>query len=1475
MYYIFWGASASANLLLGIVLWSRSRQNPLSRLYLSCVLGVVCFGASEHLLSLNIASPLRLILELTGVLVFSLYSSFFLHFIVPFGHGTRIAKPTSLSRAIYPVGFVCCGLSLIKLLPVPLATLLEVPQAGSVFFFGWMVILFGVGSAQWFANAGSRLRLHVRPAFSSASVGFLALLLPGPIPYSILFAITHQNVAWYFAVTTLASFVVLLFVFRRSSITENVHRSLQSFLSSVGDSVILTDENLKITTVNRAMCSQGGYWEEELVGHPLIEVLFPPEEIKKYHDDCRHDTNRVFVKDVEIICKNGRRIPSHLSLSPLLQDDSIAGFVAIGRTMPAHKQIEQQELSMALRLRQLFDNAPIGIVTLDKEGRIINVNKSFQKIFQFSLKDIQGRLLADTIVPDDLKPAARVLAQNVLDQQTVSFETMRKRRDSQLVYVSIHEIPIIVDGHTVGIYGIYVDITRRKEIEDARVRSENRFRALIENSSDGIALINVDGATTYASPSAKRILGYATEELLSQSIFDLVHPDERPDFEVLFNELFYRPKGLLPLKYRMRHKDGSWRWIEGVATNLIADPNVQAIVINYRDFTERRQAEETLSERESRLRNLFKSDMLGIVFWDISGRVTEANNAFFKIAGYSEEDVLTRTDSLDDLKPLEYVLLNDRALREIAAQGACTPFETDYVRKDGGRVPILLGAALLEEHKDRGFCFVLDISKRRQAEEALRQAEEKYRSIFENAVEGIFQSTLGGTIITANPTLAHMLGYDDPGELMKSTADINHQLYVKPERRAEFEQLLVLHGEVLGFEAQLYRKDGTTIWASLKAHTVRDEHGSLLYYEGVIEDVSERKRTQEALMHLASIVESSDDAIISETLDGTIASWNRGAEEIYGYSREEILGESASILTPPDKSAELYILLDFLGKGEHLKHYESQRLRKDGKQIDVSLTMSPILDSSGTITSASVIARDITERKRTEAERQAIFEIIQGVTATQNLVELLGLVHRSISKVIYAENCFVALYEKTTETFGTPFFIDKYDQPFHGRHLARSCTAYVFRTGQPLLLTPERFKELIREGEVNLVGTDSPSWLGIPLKSSIETIGVLVVQHYEKSDAYSQRDIEFLTSIGNEIAMAIERRGNEEQIRVFAHAFESTGELISLTDLDNRFVFVNKSFLQTYGYSGTEIIGKLPDIIGSSHNPPGIVNEIFERTRTGSWSGELYNRRKDGSEFPVFLNTSTIKDKEGKPIGFLGIGQDISDRKKADEQLKESYQQMRILASRLQIIREEESMRIAREIHDDLGQALTGIKMDLSFLEEELNEQEDIRNKDKFLKEISSMSSLIDGAIVSMRKTITELRPAVLDSLGLAAAVEWQAEEFQRRTGVKCTHTYEIESHQLDHHRSTAIFRILQESLTNIVRHAHASKVDIIVKKESDTIVMEVKDDGKGISEDATRKSGSFGILGMRERVLPFGGSVEIHGVQDKGTTVTVRIPLT
>ena len=252
-----------------------------------------------------------------------------------------------------------------------------------------------------------------------------------------------------------------------------------------------------------------------------------------------------------------------------------------------------------------------------------------------------------------------------------------------------------------------------------------------------------------------------------------------------------------------------------------------------------------------------------------------------------------------------------------------------------------------------------------QTEEKLRETEARYRGFFENVVEGLFQTTLDGRFIMVNPSLAYIFGYESIEEFLSNISNAK-QLYVDPNRRDELVHLIKTQEVVTGFEAQFYRKDGSIIWVSLNIRALHDISDRVMALEGTLLNITERKEAENRFALLAFIVDSCDDAIIGKTLDGIIVSWNRGAQKIYGYSADEVKGKSISILVPPGHPNELPRLLKRIKQGQRIEHYETMRMRKDGKKICASLTISPIKNAAGKTIGASTVAWDMTEQKRTE-----------------------------------------------------------------------------------------------------------------------------------------------------------------------------------------------------------------------------------------------------------------------------------------------------------------------------------------------------------------------------------------------------------------------------------------------------------------------------------------------------------------------------
>jgi PAS domain S-box-containing protein len=311
---------------------------------------------------------------------------------------------------------------------------------------------------------------------------------------------------------------------------------------------------------------------------------------------------------------------------------------------------------------------------------------------------------------------------------------------------------------------------------------------------------------------------------------------------------------------------------------------------------------------------------------------------------------------------------------------------------------------------------------------------------------------------------------------------------------------------------------------------------------------------------------------------------------------------------------------------------------------------------------------------------------------------------------------------------------------------------------------------------------------------------------------------------------------------------------------------VNKAWTRETGFSRAEVINESIFKFSSSMGE-GLVENLQHVLKTQKPIINLNVRftSKDGRE--AIANASAVMfDLDGEPC-YLWVANDITEQKHAEEAL-------RALSARLHSAREEEGTRIAREIHDELGGILTGLKWDLEKIDKTLNNPSDSSRLFEVHNRISTMTGLIETTINTVRRIASELRPGVLDDLGLVAAVEWQIEQFQARSGLKCHWTNNAGDIELSRERATAVFRILQEILTNVLRHAGAANLYVKLGRSKNYFEMEVKDDGRGITESQMRNSRSLGLLGMRERALLVGGEVSITGKEDRGTTVLVRVPI-
>lgn len=345
-----------------------------------------------------------------------------------------------------------------------------------------------------------------------------------------------------------------------------------------------------------------------------------------------------------------------------------------------------------------------------------------------------------------------------------------------------------------------------------------------------------------------------------------------------------------------------------------------------------------------------------------------------------------------------------------------------------------------------------------------------------------------------------------------------------------------------------------------------------------------------------------------------------------------------------------------------------------------------------------------------------------------------------------------------------------------------------------------------------------------------------------------------------------------EQRALLDELFEQAPQAVALMSADNRVVRVNREFTRLFGYTPAEAGGRQ---IGELIVPDELRNEEQKYADAVSQGQRVdvegIRRRKDSDRVDVSITRVPVSLPGGK-IATYAIYNNIAERKRANDKIRETTEQLRALSARFQSIKEEEGTRIAREIHDELGSALTSLRWDLEEIDEAIS---DTADEPRLRTKIETMMRLIDTTVDTVKRIASELRPIGLDDLGLIEAIEWQARQFQERTGIVVEWDSAPEYVDLNREQSIAIFRIFQEALTNILRHAQASRVYIQMKEEAGEFILTIRDNGRGITEDEKSGTRTFGFLGMRERAHLLGGELDISGSDGKGTVVTVRISIT
>jgi len=935
------------------------------------------------------------------------------------------------------------------------------------------------------------------------------------------------------------------------------------------------------------------------------------------------------------------------------------------------------------RYRLLVETSNEGIWAMDSDHRSIFVNQSMADMLGYAPSEMLGRKVEDFLFPEDLAFHAKHMEKRHAGQDEVYERRFRKRDGSELLTLVSAKAHKDSQGCFAGSFAMFTDITQRKQVEEALQRSRQLLDATEKLSKVGGWEWDVAKQTMTWTAETYRIhdldpktFNPGSPEHINRSVA-CYDPQDREKITTLFQRCATEGEAY-DFECRFTTTKGRNLWIRTMAYAESKDGHIVKVMGNIMDITERKQTEEKMRLYLS----MFECSSEAIAISDHDGRLVYINQAHEKLFGRS----LTEAQQMNyrDLYPPESIeILNtivapalersegwEGDLMAINAAGRIFPLweRADSIRDDNGNMLYAFG-------------FMHDITDRKQAENALRESEEKYKSLIDNINIGVALINPNLEILAMNQQMLKWFPHIDV-----TTKPICYYALKNPpgKKRCSYCPTCKTMQDGLVHECETEESSGEKIiYRRIISSPIKDKDGKIIAAIEMLEDITERKLSEDALRKSEEryriIAEHVDDIVWQMNMDFQFVYVSPSAERLLGYPTAELLSMNVTEIVDQDGIEQMkqYIQVR-LQSLEPAKPNQYKMKHKNGHWVDMEVVSSPIYDSAGRLDGFAGVSRDITERKRTEEAlrrseeelsvknliTQTLFEISEAVNTSDNLNELYSYIHRTLNQIIQAKNFFIALINDEGDSITFPY---EHDEQSHNSSVVialndpQSLTAEVINTKKPLLLNAEQLHQRYSSGKNRVWGAEPRCWLGVPLIVTEIVIGAMVVQDYDEGDCYSKDDVKLMESTAGQVALAIERKRAEEALiareSLLNGIVSSLHEtMITVYDQDARHthIWIDQALENRYGVPRAMLIGKSPAELLPPHEAQESISRIRQIFETGAPLHVESPVHFPGGDFWHDIVISPMRDSSGKITTAVAMIRDISKRKRMEDALRES-----------------------------------------------------------------------------------------------------------------------------------------------------------------------------------------------------------------------------